>query len=326
MTAAVPVVRALRRACLCALALVALAATPAWAQKSRELTATVTSRTVPTLCAEDDNVYLTLSGAKIRHFRIEARHPAVIGSIVVDSTAPDFTNCTIEDKPPGPERKDDRIVLFEDDAMILVGYRGDPAFWRKDEVPLRVGTGAEEHNIHLVQLFMKRPGKEPYEYLVLYPMDGYWRARPLPPERLPQVAYGTSFLVGRVDEKQRPFVAIKSIKFDPRAKIFELTFPKGDVTTVRVESVTDQATKIEVMFEKPVSGRPFAALRSMFVTDANADSAVVAYRQPWKKGWEQRHVMDFRGTQASELWLGRTMTSRHNTSAPDTLIYDIQPD
>ena len=66
-----------------ALALVALAATPAWAQKSRELTATVTSRTVPTLCAEDDNVYLTLSGAKIRHFRIEARHPAVIGSIVV---------------------------------------------------------------------------------------------------------------------------------------------------------------------------------------------------------------------------------------------------
>ena len=59
MTAAVPVVRALRRACLCALALVALAATPAWAQKSRELTATVTSRTVPTLCAEDDNVYLT---------------------------------------------------------------------------------------------------------------------------------------------------------------------------------------------------------------------------------------------------------------------------
>jgi hypothetical protein len=326
MTAAVSLVRVLRPVLLGACATLLVAAGPAAAQQQKALTATVVNRTVPTLCAEDDNVYLTLSSSKVRHFRIEARHPAVIGSIVVDSTAPDFTNCTIEDKPPGPERKDDVVQLYEDDTMLLVGYRGDPSFWRKDEVPLRVGSGPEEHNLHLVQLFAKGAGKDPYEYLVLYPMDGYWRARPLPPDRLLQGSYGTSFLVGAVEEKKRPFVAIKSVRFDPRARIFELTFPKGDVATVRVDSVNQQATRLEVMFEKPVQGHPFAALRSMFVTDTNADSAVVAYRQPWRKGWDQRHVMDFRGTQASELWLGRIITSRHNTSAPDTLVYDIQPD
>ena len=75
----------------------------------------IEGRSKPTLCAEDDNVYLTFTNPRVRHFRIEARPPAVIGSIVVDSTAPDFTDCTIEDQPAGPEDKHDRVVLHEDD-------------------------------------------------------------------------------------------------------------------------------------------------------------------------------------------------------------------
>lgn len=315
-----------RRAAAVILAACGLAwAQPLVAQDGKPLTVTVTNRSVPTLCAEDDNVYLTFTSPKVRHFKIEARHPAVIGTIVVDSTAPDFTNCTIEDKPPNPNAKDERIIIYEDDQMMLVGHRNDPMFWRKDEVPVKVGD-REEHNLFLVQLFLKRPDKPPYEHLVLYPMDGYWRARPLPPARLEQVAYGTSFLVGTVDEKVRPFVDLKAVKFDPRARIFELTFPKGDVATVRVATITDTSSMIEVMFEKPVTRRPFAALRSMYVTDVNADSSHIAFRQPWKKGWEQRPVMQFKGTVAHEFWLGRVAPSRHNTSAPDTLLYGFMPD
>lgn len=316
----------LRRAAALALLFAPFAlAGSASAGEGKPVTVEVVNRSVQTLCAEDDNIYLTFASPKVRHFKIEARHPAVIGSIVVDSTAPDFTNCTIEDKPPNPNAKDERIIIHEDDQLMLVGHRNDPEFWRKDEVPVRVGD-REEHNIFLLQLFLKRPGKEPYEHLVLYPMDGYWRARPLPPARLDQVAYGTSFLVGTVEEKKRPFVALKSVRFDPRARIFHLTFPKNDVATVRVASITEAATMVEVMFEKPVTRRPFAALRSMYVTDVNADASLVAHRAPWRKGWEQRPVMQFKGNTVNEFWLGRAVPSRHNTSAPDTLLYDFMPD
>jgi hypothetical protein len=285
---------------------------------------TVQGRSKPTLCAEDDNVYLTFSSSTLRHFRIDARPPSAIGTIVVDSTAPDFTDCVIADQPPGPEDKVDRIVLFEDDTMQLVGYR-HAEFWRKGDVPLKVGD-REEHQLHLVQLFVKRPDKDPYEYLVLYPLDGYWRARPLPPERLPQVAYGTSFLVGAVEEKERPMVELKSIKFVPAVKSFELTFPEGDVATVRVTDLTEKAASIEVVLEQPVKGAPFAALRSMFVTEVNADASHVFWKEQKAKGWRTKPVMDFRRAFATEIRLGRVAPSRHNTSAPDTVLWDFMPD
>ncbi|MFO1146910.1 MAG: hypothetical protein U1E62_00930 [Alsobacter sp.] len=285
---------------------------------------TVQGRSKPTLCAEDDNVYVTFSSSTLRHFRIDARPPSAIGAIVVDSTAPDFTDCVIADQPPGPEDKVDRIVLFEDDALQLVGYR-HAEFWRKGDVPLKVGD-REEHQLHLVQLFVKRPDKDPYEYLVLYPLDGYWRARPLPPERLPQVAYGTSFLVGAVEDKERPVVELKSIKFVPAVKSFELTFPEGDVATVRVTDLSEKAASIEVVMEQPVKGRPFAALRSMFVTEVNADASHVFWKEQKAKGWRTKPVMDFRRAFATEVRLGRVAPSRHNTSAPDTILWDFMPD
>jgi hypothetical protein len=284
---------------------------------------TADGRSKPTLCAEDDNVYVTFTNSRLRHFRIDARPPAVIGSIVVDNTAPDFTDCAIADQPPGPEDKIDRVVMFEDETMMLVGYRHSE-FWRKGDVPLKVGD-REEHALHLVQLFTKTP-KGPYEYLVLYPLDGYWRARPLPPERLEQVAYGTSFLVGAVEEQKRPVVALKSIKFTPTVKSFELTYPGGDVATLRVTGLSEKAASMEVVFEKPVANRPFAAFRSMFVTQDNADATHVTWKEPRGKAWQSKPVMDFYGAWASEFRLGRPGFSRHNTSAPDTLIYDFMPD
>lgn len=285
---------------------------------------TAQGRSKPSLCAEDDNVYITVSASKLRHFRIDARPPAAIGTIVVDSSAPDFTDCTIADKPPGPEDKIDRIVLYEDEAMMLVGYRHSE-FWRKGDVPIKVGD-REERQLHLVQLFVKRPDTDPYEYLVLYPLDGYWRARPLPPERLAQVAYGTSFLVGAVQEQKRPIVALKAIKFVPAVKSFELTFPEGDVATVRVTDLSEKAASIEVVLEQPVRGQPFAALRSMFVTEVNADAAHVFWKEPTGKGWRSKPVMDFRRAFVSEIRLGRIAPSRHNTSAPDMVLWDFMPD
>ena len=58
-----------------------------------ELAVDVINASEPTLCAETDNVYLKLVSREVRRLMIEAVHPAYMGTIVVDRSAPDFRNC-----------------------------------------------------------------------------------------------------------------------------------------------------------------------------------------------------------------------------------------
>ncbi len=41
------------------------------------------------------------------------------------------------------------------------------------------------------------------------------------------------------------------------------------------------------------------------------------------QAWTQTPVMDFKRASAAELWAGRTVPSRHNTSAPDMVFRDF---
>ena len=71
---------------------------------------------------------------------------------------------------------------------------------------------------------------------------------------------------------------------------------------------------LEVAFDKPVDGRPFAALRSMYVTDFNNDVARIAVREKGAKGWREDAIMAFERATATDIWAGRIAPSRHNTS------------
>ena len=55
----------------------------------------------------------------------------------------------------------------------------------------------------------------------------------------------------------------------------------------------------------------------MYITEGNADAARVAWTTPGDQGWSQAPVMTFAGASAAEFWLGRTVPSQHNLSAPD---------
>src|SRR5262245_47344749 len=55
----------------------------------------IINASTPTRCAEEDNVYIKLQGERVRRFRIEARHPAYVGTIVADRWDPDFANCNM---------------------------------------------------------------------------------------------------------------------------------------------------------------------------------------------------------------------------------------
>lgn len=269
----------------------------------------------PTRCAEEDNVYLQLQAEQVRRFRIEARHPAYIGTIVADRWAPDFTNCTMTGAADHKfERR--RLTLYETEDWQLVGLTF-PSFWRPNSVPVRVGQRTET-GFHLLQLWT-RFQERAEEVLVLYPADGYWRARPLAPQTLRSSAYGSSFLVGPVEVQGRPLVDIKEVAFDPATRTFSLAFARGGSATLRLDTLDQERIELDVTFEPPVgAARPFAALRSMYVTRSNNDVAEVAVLEKDAKGWREQDIMTFDGADAAtDLWTGRLVPSRHNTSSPD---------
>jgi hypothetical protein len=213
-----------------------------------------------------------------------------------------------------------RVTIYETGDLQLIGHTFT-SFWRPNTVPVRVGARVET-GLHLLQLFTKFKERTE-EVLVLYPADGYWRARPLPPEHLSYSAYGSSFLIGPVETAGRPFVDIRDIAFDPATQSFRLAFARGGEATLRLDAVDREHIALDVKFDGAILGRPFAALRSMFVTETNADAAQVAWRTAGAKAYEVAPIMSFGRADALELWAGRRLPSRHNTSAPDMIFRSL---
>ena len=300
---------------LFALALLALGlSVPAAAEP---LAVEVANASEPVLCAEKDNVTLNLSSREVRRFRIEALHPAYVGALREDRFQPDFTACpqglsreTTEVKPPR------RVTFYEDVETWLTGYTF-ANWWRPHEVPFRVGDRVER-GLDVVQLWVRRDERAE-EVLVIYPGDGYWRIRPLPPRHLGWSAYGSSVLIGPVETEGRPVVKLDAIAFDPATMTFRLTFTAGGGATVKVDALDRDRLALAVTLDNPVEGKPFAALRSMYVTETNNDVARLALREPGAAGWREEPVIAFKGARATDLWAGRLVPSRHNTSAPDHL-------
>ena len=290
------------------------------ARAADALAVDVINESQPTLCAEKDNVYLKLQSGAARRFTVEAVHPAYAGTIVVDRFAPDFAKCDMSNDPVfKSERR--QVTIFENAEWRLVGHTFD-SFWRPNQVPVRVGNRVE-NGLHLLQLWTARHGGFD-EVLVLYPADGYWRARPMPPANLRWSAYGSSFLIGPVETQGRPLVDIKDIAYEPETKTFTLNFVRGGSATLRVETLNDDRMVLDVnLSESAGTQRPFAALRSMFVSEGNSDVARVGWRAKDSERWLQEPVMDFKRANAAELWTGRLVPSRHNMSAPDTVFRDF---
>jgi hypothetical protein len=272
----------------------------------------------PVLCAEKDNVTLNLTSSAVRSFRISAVHPAYMAALQRDSYEADWTACTAPGDPrAGPLQPPSRKTLYEDVEMWLVGLTFHD-FWRPAAATVRIGDRLET-GIHLLQVWMIRPmGGE--EVLVFYPQDGYWRLRPKAPAERAPTAFGSSVLIGPIELDGRPIVKIKDVLFDPKRRSFTLSYARGGTAAVRLAELDDKRHTLEVTFDRPITGAPFAALRSMYVTEFNNDVARVAVREAGAAGWREDAIMAFKGGRASELWAGRVSPSRHNTSSPDLLV------
>jgi hypothetical protein len=283
----------------------------------------VTNASEPVLCAEKDNVTLHFSSPQVRAFRIEAAHPVYIGGVREDRWTADWADC--EDiSAATPELRPPRKVTFYEDVEVwLTGY-AFANFWRAKNVPVRVGNRVE-HGLHLIQLWVRR-NERAEEVVVLYPADGYWRIRPLPPAHLGWSAYGSSFLLGPVESAGRPFVDLKEVAFDPQTMSIRIAFERGGGATVRIANLERERIALDIAFDGAITDRSFAALRSMYVTEFNADVARIAVREEGARGWREEPVMTFGRARATDVWAGRLVPSRHNTSAPDILFNRFRAD
>lgn len=284
---------------------------------AEDLLVTLRNRSEPTRCAEKDNVTLELVSPVVRRFSIEAIHPAYIGMLNVDRWLPDLANCeAVVSTAPEYAFHPARKTIYETVEWQLIGYTF-AKFWRPTLVPFRVGDTVHE-GFHVLQLWT-RFQERAEEILVVYPGDGYWRARPLPPAHLRWTAYGSSFLVGPVENLGRPIVDIAAMAFDPETRRFDMEFVRGGRGTLRLAHLDQDRIELEVTLSRAVDdGRPFAALRSMYVTETNNDVARLAWRGR-DEAFEETPVMRVGDARVSELWAGRHIPSRHNTSAPDHL-------
>ncbi len=287
---------------------------PAHGIDPKELAVEVANKSEPVLCAEKDNVALEFSSPLVRQFRVQAVHPAYIGTIAVDHWAPDFTSCDMTHDTAFHADNSRRVTFYETPDFWITGYTF-PSFWRPNTVPVRVGDRVEK-GLHLIQVWM-RYRERAEEVLVLYPPDGYWRARPLPFADMRWTAYGSSFLIGPVEVQERPIVAIKDIAFDPATKTFTLNFERGGSATLTLDVVDQSRIALNVSVNGLPDNLPFAAMRSMYATETNSDVAKVAWRKKGAEGWGEAPIMSFPKTSLTEIWAGRTVPSNHNTSAPD---------
>src|SRR5262249_24456985 len=136
-------------------------------------------------------------------------------------------------------------------------------------------------------------------------------------------AYGSSFLIGPIENEGRPFVDVRDVSFDPETRSFRLGFAGSGGATMRLRTLDQERIVLEVGLDPVGAERPFAALRSMFVTNSNADVAQAGWRAKGSETWQHAGVMEFKRASAVELWAGRTVPSRHNISAPDMIFRDF---
>lgn len=287
-----------------------------------ETRAKVENRSHPTQCAEFDNVYFTLTNPDVSAFRIEVTPPVYLPDLKTDDTAPNFANCEAMKDDPKFKFEPKQLTLYEDDRTQILGFTHAES-WREKGAEVVIGK-VDKRDIHLIQVRTKVDGKF-QEYLVFYPFDGYWRAKPIPPARFPEAAYGTSFLLGPIEEQHRPIVDVRRLEIDGRTLTFRMTFAKGGSGTLKVEKFEREGVTLAVTLDNLPAGDPpppFAGIRSMFVTADNADTARVVWRMDG--GLFVEPVMNFRSTSTDDVRFDRVELSKHNTSAPDVSFRGFQ--
>ena len=290
---------------------------------------TATNLTTPTLCAEEDNVNVPLHLARDMRkfsFAIEAHHPGY--EIGRDSRDADFCNCAPPPPSDGPGGPQEVVPLYDDHlSTAVVGVR-DPNFHRPGMIVSAGGARAD--GIHFIRVIRRIAGTDSWpEVLVLY-SDGNLRLKPQAPAAGGDPAFGgdpvfgSSVVVGPAPRSERPVTDIRSVRFSPGDATLRVRYAaRGARADLRLARVDRSVTRVRVT-ARYASGPavPFATVRSMFVEDGNNDVDSVAWADAGG-AVRQQHLNGFQTATGSAFAFARALRSRHNTSAPDIWVGNL---
>lgn len=287
----------------------------------RSLLVEMTNKSRSIKCAEDDNVTIEIRNRGVKSFSIEALNPAYAKDITVDNLDPNWAGCDMSKDPKfeatsAPKRE----VMYEDDKVVVYGIT-QPSFWRPLRAVVKV-AGKEDAGLHLLQVFVKHDGRQS-EIAVMYPQDGYWRMKALPPTHLPDTGFGSSFLIGPVEHDQRPVVNLTEVVFDPGSMTYRLAFAAGGSAVVKIAGYDTVRTKLDITLDGVnQKDKPFTVLRSMFVEKGNGD-VESAWWIDGTGDTKEANIMKFDAT-ARDVRFGRAEKWNRNTSAPDMRFYNFR--
>jgi VCBS repeat-containing protein len=202
--------------------------------------------------------------------------------------------------------------LLDNGNVVVKAIKID-FWWRAtNAMAINVVGGKSTNGAHYLRIHKKIDGATSWpEVFVLYE-DGNARFIPHVQSGVGSVPYASSFLLGPSVDGTRPSAPISSVTIDPRDLSLDITYKNGG--TAHVELWVDRTKQVV-----DVSGityntttQSFARLRSMWVTDGNADIDRVegpAGAFPISRHWT--------GLVGNWWQFYRDVPSYHNTHAPD---------
>lgn len=266
-------------------------------------------------CEGPENLVLTFVSETVRRLRIEARHPAFTTALATDADVPSYLGCPTDPAAAMPVAPEGAGQVLVETAELRVSGHGAPGFWRAAAVPVKVGDKRFD-GLGRLDVALKRNGAV-VTVLQLYPADGSWRLRPLPPPHLARTAFGAAVLIGPVAQERQVLVKPASIAIAATGRTFTLTFEAGGSAEVTLAGVDDQRLSLDTTFAQPVTA-PFAALRAHYVMQGEADITRIAWRSSGSAALGEAPVMSFTDTpDVTLLWAGRLTPTRPAPTAPD---------
>jgi len=292
------------------------------------------NRSEQTTCAELDNGNIPLlspdGSTPIASFWIEARHPQY--DFDVDCHLENFSDENGEWNENLLEEYEfgdrvERFTIFDDGRTVVIAVRY--AKWWRPQGMTAVGERQTAQDVHFIAVSKRVAPGDYREVFVLY-QDGNVRLKPFPrvdqPPRADDPAvcdnvFGTSVIVGPAPVSDRPFVEVSAVQYLPANDSLKIIYRCGESAVMRFDSVTREATRVEVQVDYATpQGVALATVRSMYVADDNADVERVAWMAADGKPQEE-HITGFHRAFGGEFLFKRnTVSTKHNTSAPDVWI------
>jgi hypothetical protein len=269
-----------------------------------------------TACAEQDNVDVLLTANReVTSFTIEATQPTYV--VGTDNCAPNFSECPASSDPAytfvAASSK-----LFDDGETVVSAVR-EATWWKPQGMKASIDSGQQFVDAHYITVSRNIPGTGEYpQFFVLYE-DGNLRLIPFPPTGATSVCFGSSVIVGPVTTAARPYAEVASVNYVTVSKTLHVAYLSGGSADFDLSTVTRTSAKVHVVADYATLSQPFAAFRSMFVADGNADVDHVTWTTP-SSTIQDSSILSFAGDSGLDWVFYRATRSLHNTSAPNIRI------